>query len=39
LRFKYPGSESSANTANYKAALQSQYGGNDDINGQVWLIQ
>ena len=39
LRFKYPGSESSANTTNYKAALQSQYGGNDDINGHMWIIQ
>jgi hypothetical protein len=39
LRFKYPGSESSANTTNYKAALQNQYGGNDDINAKMWLIQ
>lgn len=39
LRFKYPSSEQSANTANYKAALSSQFGGNDDINGQMWLIK
>lgn len=39
LRFKYPGSENSANTANYQAALQSQYGGNDDINGTMWLLK
>jgi hypothetical protein len=38
-RFKYPGSESSANAGNYKAALQSQFGGNDDINGTMWILQ
>ncbi len=39
LRFQYPGSEASANTTNYKAALASQYGGNDDINGVMWLLK
>ncbi len=39
MRFKYPGSESSANTKNYQAALQSQYAGNDDINGLMWLLK
>lgn len=39
LRFKYPSSENSANTDNYKSALQSQYGGNDDINGVMWLLK
>ena len=39
LRFQYPGSERSANTANYNAALQSQFSGNDDINGKMWLIK
>lgn len=39
LRFQYPGSEKTANTTNYQAALQSQYGGNDDINGEMWLIK
>ncbi|HSC40533.1 MAG TPA: SusD/RagB family nutrient-binding outer membrane lipoprotein, partial [Chitinophagaceae bacterium] len=39
LRFKYPSSETSANSANYKAALQSQYGGNDDINATMWLLK
>ena len=38
-RFKYPGSENSANTVNYQAALQRQFGGNDDINGVMWLLQ
>ncbi|HVW95525.1 MAG TPA: SusD/RagB family nutrient-binding outer membrane lipoprotein [Mucilaginibacter sp.] len=39
LRFQYPSSERTANTANYNAALQSQYGGNDDINGTMWLLK
>ncbi|MDE3253055.1 MAG: SusD/RagB family nutrient-binding outer membrane lipoprotein [Bacteroidota bacterium] len=39
LRFKYPVSEQTANAANYKAALASQFGGNDDINGQMWIIK
>lgn len=39
LRFKYPSSEASANTVNYQAALQNQYGGNDDINGMMWLLK
>lgn len=39
LRFQYPSSEQTANTANYNAALQSQYAGNDDINGVMWLLK
>lgn len=39
LRFQYPGIERTANTDNYKAALQSQYGGNDDINGVMWILK
>ncbi|MBB3056649.1 SusD/RagB family nutrient-binding outer membrane lipoprotein [Mucilaginibacter gotjawali] len=39
LRFQYPSSEQSANTANYNAALASQYGGNDDINGTMWVLK
>lgn len=39
LRFKYPASELTANATNYKAALSSQFGGNDDINGLMWLIK
>src|SRR6185312_9519610 len=38
-RFQYPGSERTANTTNYKAALQSQYSGNDDINGVMWILK
>lgn len=39
LRFQYPGNEKTANTKNYQAALQSQYNGNDDINGVMWLLK
>ncbi|HTD40251.1 MAG TPA: SusD/RagB family nutrient-binding outer membrane lipoprotein [Mucilaginibacter sp.] len=39
LRFQYPSSERTANTTNYNAALQSQYGGNDDINGVMWILK
>ena len=38
-RFQYPSSERTANSANYKAALQSQYGGNDDINGVMGILK
>lgn len=39
LRFQYPDSEKTANATNYQAALQSQYSGNDDINGVMWLLK
>lgn len=39
LRFQYSGTEKTANTVNYQSALQSQYGGNDDINGVMWLLK
>lgn len=39
LRFQYPIDEAQANTANYQAAVQSQYGGNDNINQKMWLLQ
>ncbi|QNK62781.1 SusD/RagB family nutrient-binding outer membrane lipoprotein [Pedobacter sp. PAMC26386] len=39
FRFQYPAVEISSNTANYNAALQRQYGGNDDINAKMWLLQ
>ncbi|RZK22087.1 MAG: SusD/RagB family nutrient-binding outer membrane lipoprotein, partial [Hymenobacter sp.] len=38
-RFQYPTSERTANTTNYQAALQSQYGGNDDINGLMYVLK
>ncbi|MDO3642141.1 MAG: SusD/RagB family nutrient-binding outer membrane lipoprotein [Mucilaginibacter sp.] len=39
LRFQYPSSERTANSANYNAALSSQFGGNDDINGVMWILK
>ncbi|QXV67533.1 SusD/RagB family nutrient-binding outer membrane lipoprotein [Mucilaginibacter sp. 21P] len=38
-RFQYPEAERTANAANYQKALQSQYGGNDDINGIMWILK
>jgi hypothetical protein len=39
LRFQYPSGELSTNKSNNAAAVSSQYGGNDDINAQMWLIK
>ena len=39
LRFQYPLDEVDGNAANYQAAIQSQYGGNDNINQKMWLLQ
>jgi hypothetical protein len=38
-RFRYPTSERTANTTNYQAALTSQYAGNDDINGVMYILK
>ena len=38
-RWQYPGNEITANATNYQAALASQYGGNDDINQDIWLVK
>ena len=38
-RWQYPGNEITANGTNYQAALQSQYGGQDNINVDVWLVK
>ncbi|MFT3936820.1 MAG: SusD/RagB family nutrient-binding outer membrane lipoprotein [Chitinophagaceae bacterium] len=38
-RYQYPTNEATVNTANLQAAVQSQYGGSDDINAQMWLIK
>lgn len=38
-RFQYPVSERTTNEANWKAAVQRQYGGNDNINADMWLIK
>lgn len=39
LRWQYPATERSYNTANNQAAIASQYGGNDDINAPMWLLK
>ncbi|EHQ24917.1 SusD/RagB family nutrient-binding outer membrane lipoprotein [Mucilaginibacter paludis] len=39
LRFQYPTSEHDANTTNYNAAVSSQYGTTDDINGTMWILK
>jgi hypothetical protein len=39
FRFQYPTNESITNSANYTAAVASQYGGKDDIFAQMWLIK
>ncbi|HTD94750.1 MAG TPA: SusD/RagB family nutrient-binding outer membrane lipoprotein, partial [Chitinophagaceae bacterium] len=38
-RFKYPSVERTANAENYNAALKTQFSGNDDINGVMWILQ
>ena len=38
-RFPYPLIERTANAKNYSDALSSQYGGNDDINGVMWILK
>lgn len=38
-RFQYPTNEQTTNTANWKEAIQRQFGGIDDINALMWLIQ
>ncbi len=39
VRWQYPRAEADANAANYNAAVQSQYGGNDTLNGLMWILQ
>jgi len=39
LRWQYPYSEVSANSANYQAALKAQFNGQDNINGRLWINQ
>ena len=38
-RWLYPLSEYDYNPGNLSTSLQNQYGGNDDVNGVMWLIQ
>ncbi len=39
LRFQYPTSERTSNANNYNKALASQFSGNDDINGIIWILK
>jgi len=39
LRWQYPQNEINYNNTNYKAAITSQYGGNDDVTAKMWLIK
>jgi len=38
-RWQYPTNEYTLNADNINAAVQSQYGGKDDINGVMWLLK
>jgi hypothetical protein len=38
-RFQYPASEYNYNKDNVEAAVQSQFGGDDNINGTMWVLQ
>ncbi|HEV3221469.1 MAG TPA: SusD/RagB family nutrient-binding outer membrane lipoprotein [Puia sp.] len=38
-RWLYPQNEFAINAAHVNAAVQSQYGGNDNINGIMWVLQ
>ena len=38
-RFQYPSSEKTANAKNYIDAITTQFGGNDDINGIMWILK
>ncbi len=38
-RWTYPSYEANRNGENLKAALDAQFGGQDDINGQLWLVK
>jgi hypothetical protein len=38
-RWLYPASESTSNASNYQAALQSQFGGTDDVSKDTWLTK
>lgn len=39
IRWAYPQKELDYNTANVNSAIQSQYGGNDDYNKTMWILQ
>jgi len=39
IRWIYPLTERTSNAANYKAAIDAQFAGKDDINDQIWLLK
>ncbi|HCM22283.1 MAG TPA: SusD/RagB family nutrient-binding outer membrane lipoprotein, partial [Porphyromonadaceae bacterium] len=39
VRWKYPEVEISYNKANLEEALQRQFGGSDEINKLMWILQ
>ncbi|MBC7920083.1 MAG: SusD/RagB family nutrient-binding outer membrane lipoprotein [Ferruginibacter sp.] len=39
LRWQYPENERSTNPANYNEAVQRQFGGKDDVDARMWLLQ
>jgi len=38
-RWQYPSAEATSNTANYNAAISSQFGGTDDVSKDTWLTK
>jgi len=38
-RWQYPQSEYDYNPGNVRDAVEEQYGGDDDINKEMWLIR
>jgi len=39
LRYQYPSSERTNNQASWKAAVDAQFGGQDDINAVMWILK
>ena len=38
-RFQYPTAEAAYNPVNYNSAIQSQFGGTDDLNKDIWILK
>jgi hypothetical protein len=39
VRWTYPGSEQNINFSNWKAAVDRQFSGTDNLNGKMWIVQ
>ena len=39
MRWQYPVAEASVNTSNYETAVTNQFGGQDDLNGVMWILK